>query len=273
MRGLEEIRKINENPAAHYASREPQHFGPGSHDSPDRPTDAALQKILEEITGGKPKAAADKTTSLIGALLSSAPPAAMTGKDLAEMLAVATVFDKLGIPAPDDYDEAKKLATVLAVMAVSSLDRAVTKIDKTLADRSRLNDKGDRARHLGMEGIHSAIDAQPPFLKFWQKLNDERDAKNLGEASYGEAKQAFTGGPTPVGALTFVGKDWDGLRAIPATSPHGRTYHGEFRQTLIDGSSVWRLVASQSGTIAYATPEAALNGARHARIHSEAKQS
>src|ERR1035437_9702070 len=29
-------------------------------------------------------------------------------------------------------------------------------------------------RHMGLEGIHSAIDAKPPFIKFWQKLNDRR---------------------------------------------------------------------------------------------------
>lgn len=140
---------------------------------------------------------------------------------------------------------------------------------RTLADRSRLNDKG--SRFLGMDGIHSAIDGEPPFLKFWQKLNDERAARGEPEAGYHTAKEAFTGGPTPDGALTFIGKDYDGLRAVPAKPHDGhRTYHGEFRQ-VSDAGTIWRTVHSTHGPIAYATAEAALYGARHAKLHSEAQ--
>lgn len=122
---------------------------------------------------------------------------------------------------------------------------------------------------LGMEGIGSALDAAPPFLKFWQKLNADRAAGGLGEAIYKEAKEAFNGGPTPRGALTFIGKEWDGLRAVPAHPYEGkRAYHGEFRQVSDEGT-VWRVVANTTGPICYATAEAAIHGARHAKLHSE----
>lgn len=124
-------------------------------------------------------------------------------------------------------------------------------------------------RHLGLEGIHSAIDAEPPFLKFWQKLNDHRAEQGLDEAGYGEAKSAFLGGKTPLGSLTFIGKEWDGVRAVPTKAYEGRkSYRGEFRQ-VSDNGTVWRTVHSSSGEIAYASPEAALAGALTAKNHFE----
>ena len=125
-------------------------------------------------------------------------------------------------------------------------------------------------RHLGMEGIHSAIDAEPPFPKFWQKLNDDAAAHGRPELGYGQAKEAFLGGPTPAGALTFIGKEYDGLRAIPAKPYDGhKTYYGEFRQ-VSDNGTIWRTVHNPHGPIGYASPEAALYGARHAKLHMEA---
>ena len=126
-----------------------------------------------------------------------------------------------------------------------------------------------KAQPEHQERIHSALDAEPPFVKFWQKLNDSLEARDEPEATYGQAKRAFLGGATPVGALTFIGKDWDGLRAIPAPPTDGKkTYHGEFRQVSDEGT-IWRTVHSGHGPIAYATPEAALNGAANAKAHSE----
>jgi hypothetical protein len=125
-------------------------------------------------------------------------------------------------------------------------------------------------RHSGMEGIHSAIDAEPPFPKFWQKLNDDAAAHGRPELGYGQAKEAFLGGPTPAGALTFIGKEYDGLRAIPAKPYDGhKTYYGEFRQ-VSDNGTIWRTVHNPHGPIGYASPEAALYGARHAKLHMEA---
>lgn len=205
MRGLEEIKQINENPGAHFASREPQHFGPGS--------DAFKHENA--------------------------------GDALAGLFVLAALLDTMGVPMPTFSQP------------------------RTLADRPRQHAEG--RKHLGMDGILSAIDAEPPFLKFWQKFNDDLLSKGLDEATYKQAKEAFIGGPTPAGALTFIGKEFDGLRAVPTQHPvQGRkSYHGEFRQVTENGT-LWRAVASQSGVIEYTTPEAALSGARHARIHSEA---
>lgn len=220
MHGIEQVKRMNEDPNAYHAAREPQHYGEGST---PRATDETLQKILEEITGGRQKSARLSAADIIG------------------MLVVA-----------------------------ATLEDATRSIPRTLADRPRQHMD---ARHLGMDGVLSAIDAAPPFLKFWHQLNAERSARCEDEATYKEAREAFQGGPTPDGALTFIGKKWDGLRAVPVGAVQGRpTYHGEFRQ-VTDNGTIWRTVHSQSGPIAYATPEAALGGALLAKAHMEATKS
>lgn len=107
-----------------------------------------------------------------------------------------------------------------------------------------------------------------PLMKFWDKLNRQRLNAGRPEALYKEAREIFNGGPTPVGALTFVGED--GVRAVPA-KPYGsqRAYHGEFSELSVDGCTIWRTVHSQSGAISYLTPEAALRQAKHAKRHAE----
>jgi hypothetical protein len=111
-----------------------------------------------------------------------------------------------------------------------------------------------------------------PLMKFWDKLNRQRLNAGRPEALYKEAREIFNGGPTPAGALTFVGDD--GIRAIPATPYGGRAaYHGEFREDLADGSTMWRTVHSHSGAICYTTAEAALKGAKLAQCHAEARNS
>ncbi len=253
MRGLEQIKHLNENP--HEARRDDAIFAPRDsretqrlhgervearqrqnderpatgHSDPlsdlDRShrastkSDLALRLILNDLIGGNPNGAAAKTVDLIGSLL---------------------------------------------------VEDAVNKTVRTLADRPRVP-----SNFLGMDGIHSAIDADLPFLTFWAKLNDERAARGEGEARYREAKEAFNGGATPSGALTFIGKDWDGTRAIPAAPVAGhKAYRGEFRQKTKDGNTVWRVVANNTdGPISYGTPEAALEGARRAKSHSEINKS
>lgn len=265
MRGLEEIVSRNETPNGfHGDSNEHEQFRPSQRTSKEGTTMTSEQaldfvSIMTKISGGE----------------------LPSPKDRKEMFAVAKVYDLLGLTPPDDYDTAKVLAAMLAAKAIKMLDDMIgDKPKRTLADRSRLNDKGDRVssegeRFLGMDGIHSAIDAKPDFLKFWQKLNDDRAAGGHGEALYKEAKLAFSGGETPVGALTFIGKEWEGLRAIPAKTFEGKkTYHGEFRSVAPEGNLIWNVVSNTNcAPIAYANAEAALNGARHARIHSEAQKS
>src|ERR1035437_5845990 len=125
------------------------------------------------------------------------------------------------------------------LMVGAIIKAVVTDGWRPLADRAR--DQHAAGFHPGMQdSIHSAIDAQPPFLAFWQKLNDHRVEQGLDEAMYKEAREAFGGGPTPVGAMTFVGKDWDGIRAVPYPAVHhGGTrpsYHGELRRVTDQGT-------------------------------------
>lgn len=275
MRGLEEIKKINETPNGfHGDSNEQEQFRPSQRlDREHRAQHPTLQKILEEITGGQPK------TQTAGELLMAAHAGKLRVKpgheesaakllaendapNIKEMLAVATVFEMLGLEAPDDYQEAKALAVILAAKSINVLDKIIGDKPKTLADRSRRNDKGD---FLGMDGIHAAVGETSGFMRFWAGLNE-----HLGhEARYKEAKLSYDGGETPVGTLTFVGKEWDGLRAVPAKTYEGKkTYHGQFSSVEPEGNTMWNVVANtDEQPISYANAEAALHGARHARIH------
>lgn len=107
-----------------------------------------------------------------------------------------------------------------------------------------------------------------PFTKFWAKLNAERERDGKPEALYKEADEAFMGGPTPKGALTFVGKKWDGLRAVPAE----KAYYGEFREVVRTGETVWWRVHDKFGARSYAAVEDALEAALEAKHHSKASR-
>lgn len=115
------------------------------------------------------------------------------------------------------------------------------------------------------------IDANlPPLFQFWNRLNTELEAAGKPHADYKTARTAFSGGATPEGSLTFIGKDWEGLRAIPGKDlVNGRVaYNGQFREVSEQGT-VWRTVHSLHGPVAFASPEAALNSAKLARAHSK----
>ena len=115
------------------------------------------------------------------------------------------------------------------------------------------------------ERIDPIDNNDPPFFRFWRKLNADLSDAGMAEAGYKTAKRAFEGGPTPTGALAFIGKEWDGLRAVP-TGDGG--YNGEFRQVSDDGT-VWRSVHNHSGPRVFSSAEGALNSARQAKKHSE----
>lgn len=110
-----------------------------------------------------------------------------------------------------------------------------------------------------------------PFGRYWAKLNEGLSAAGKENATYAHAREAFTGGATPDGALTFIGKDWEGLRAIPAAKlDNGRVgYRAQFREEQRDGSLVWRTVHSQHDAIKYVSVEGALIGAKSARNHAK----
>jgi hypothetical protein len=65
----------------------------------------------------------------------------------------------------------------------------------------------------------------------------------------------------PHGALTFVGKKGEGIRAIPAR--HSKAYHAEFRE-----GSAWWIVHNQRGAVVYSTAEDALRGASAAKLRA-----
>lgn len=122
------------------------------------------------------------------------------------------------------------------------------------------------------ERIDPIDENQPPFFRFWTKLNAGLKAAGKPDADHKTAMTAFEGGPTPVGALTFIGKEWDGIRAVPVQPAlPGRlapAYHGEFRQVSDEGT-IWRTVHNHSGPREFPSAEGALNGAKHAKKHSE----
>ncbi len=212
MHGLETIKKINDNPAAYHASREPQHYG-AAEDRTEAPeqskNDALLESIFNAIVGDKPKTAAQKISGMV--------------------------------------DEIFLTAFILDVIRNS-----------------------DHKEPEHQERIHSAIDAQPPFIQFWERLNGGLLAAGKPEAGYGQAREAFLGGKTPVGSLTFVGKEWDGLRAVPAepvkylggTRP---VYHGEHREVTGHGTLWHKVINDTDEPIVYKLPEAALTAARDAK--------
>lgn len=131
---------------------------------------------------------------------------------------------------------------------------------------------GARTQPKHEERIESAIDVQPdtPFFAFWKRLNAELTERGKPEAGYQTARQAFNGGATPIGALTFIGKDFEGLRAVPAqpvaylggTRP---SYHGEIREVSEAGTKWSKVVNSHGDPILYTIPEAALTAARELR--------
>jgi hypothetical protein len=239
MHGLEQIKSMNEDPSGYHRSREPQHHG---HPKEERATsstnssrtDAILDDILNDFVGGKRETAATKTAELFG-----------------EMIANAIILEALGIERPDTYAEAERL--------VRSLTGEPPKTQPAPQPQPKPN-------YTHQDGVDFAIEGNP-FVKFWRKLNDNRVARGLPELMYGEAKRSFEGGATPDGAITFVGGDWNGLRAVPVNSTDDkRTYHGEFRETTAEGNMVWRRVHNEYGPIAFKTAEAALHGANRAKL-------
>ena len=75
------------------------------------------------------------------------------------------------------------------------------------------------------------------FTDFWEGLNAHCRAAGRPEPLYGEARELYLGSKTPQGALTFVGKPGDGIRAVPA----GKGYYAEYHVSTPNGS-IWRKV-------------------------------
>jgi hypothetical protein len=111
---------------------------------------------------------------------------------------------------------------------------------------------------------------QPPFIAFWENLNETRLRSGQPEVLLKEARALFNGGETPVGAMTFIGKQWEGLRAVPSKpvsylGGNRPAYHGEYREVTERGT-VWHKVKHDDGEpVSYKIPEAAINAAEEVR--------
>jgi hypothetical protein len=232
MRGLEEIIASNADPEAYHRGREPQH---GRHvESTD--TNRSFESNLADMRR--------RNQAFHG-----------------ERVEARQQQNDGGRPQVSKGD-----IFVAGVLADLALDAIIENIFAPPPPRPRAP-----RPHVGMEGIHSAIDAEPPFLKFWAKLNAKNENDGLPEVFYKEAKEAFLGGPTPLGAMTFVGKDWDGVRAVPSKPVEQLggirpAYQGEYRTVTADDGTVWRKVTDRNDLpIAYGLPEAALIAAKARR--------
>jgi len=238
MRGLDEIRSTNEDPGAYYRSREPQHGHVGGGDKNISFDSNMAEKARRETLGYSSERPWDGTAS--HARVQNA-----------------------------DADEIENLLGGLR--AKGKARKALKELDELFFTALLLDlfaSKTGEPEH--QERVHSVIDAEPPFLAFWQRLNDGLREAGRPEAAYGDAKRAFLGGPTPIGAMTFIGKEWDGVRAVPAAPVNSLggvrpAYHGEHRR-VTDHGTIWNKVTNKHDLpIAYALPEAALIAARDRR--------
>jgi hypothetical protein len=162
-------------------------------------------------------------------------------------------------------NEIKATASLLADLTVAGLVGSLISNDK---GRQLIEDIAPEI----ISGKPTLPD-EPPFIKFWAKLNNGLREEGKPEVGYGAAREAFTGGPTPVGALTFIGKKFDGIRAVPSDpQAHiGGThlgYYGEYREVTEEGTR-WHQVLDKHAekSIVFGTPESALNAALARRDH------
>jgi hypothetical protein len=230
MRGLSEIRSTNEDPSASFRSREPQHGHVESGDKNISFESNMAEKRRREET--------DEIENLLRDL----------GHATGHRTLAARTKEQNARKALQQLDELFFTALLLDLFAA----------------------KTTRVEPEHQERVESAIDAEPPFLAFWRKLNEGLTAAGKSEAAYGDAKRAFLGGPTPVGAMTFVGKEWNGIRAIPSAPVNSLggvrpAYHGEYCR-VTDHGTIWDKVTNKHDLpIAYALPEAALIAAKDRR--------
>lgn len=144
---------------------------------------------------------------------------------------------------------------------------ALKKIDAMLFTAFLLDIAAHAAKVKEQEQPKQAqTEPQTPFFRFWRKLGTDVD--------YGTAKRAFLGGETPVGAMTFIGKQWDGLRAVPSepvTELGGKrpAYHGEYRVVDEENGTHWVKVTDKHDLpIAFGIPEAAITAAERERAEA-----
>jgi hypothetical protein len=291
MRGLDEIQKTNAFP---HANDEEQfgtrHVGGSDFDRRNPASLAALAALgsgLYATVHGAPTD--DEIVDDFIAKLSGRPKDARPGDKILEAILSG---EKIATTRQNDEDI---LLVTLALLDIFAHDVQKSKLDAQRFDVEMPEaDEGDGGtllnegsggvkdaptfelqRQHGDEtgGVHSEGKLLPPlkyetspFHAFWAKR---------GTLDYDTAKRIFSGGATPIGAISFIGKEWDGIRAVPAkpvTYLGGErpAYHGQYRAEQKDGSQLWLSVTnSNDSPISYQIPEAALTAAR-ARKNGEA---
>jgi hypothetical protein len=267
MRGLDEIQKINEFPHAdhHEESFGTKHVVGSDFDRRNPASLAALRALgngdpdqrrlsddLAEAGGHRIRLSGDE---ILEAILGGRPKAhAVTDDQVAE-----DFLRKLqGLPTRREEKRAEALLGLLLLDALAAKD---TKIDASKLDGRETGDETGGIKPTdGDETVGVKAGPLSPFEAFWSK----RQTLN-----YGQAKRLFSGGETPIGAITFIGKEWDGIRAVPAKpveylGGQRPIYHGEFRIENSDGSLTWFKVLSTTNgePLSYPIPEAALTAAR-----------
>lgn len=255
MRGIEDIKTSNDNP--HHRSDE--QFGTSTHEGDT----TAYRSFETNLRDKRAREAAAATTAVKGLLSKTAR---RVGPEVCEFTAELLV--DLGVPTPGS-DGHKKLDPAAQAADLFFAALLLDIVAHAKAETEKTGKPAPEPEH--QERVHSAIDGAPPFIAFWEKLNDRLTGQGLPEANYGTARKAFKGGDTPIGSLTFIGKQWDGLRAVPAEPVEylgGKrpAYHGEYRVVGADEGVVWHKVLNKHELpIAYAIPEAALTAAEQAR--------
>lgn len=239
MRGLDEIQKTNATP---HADNGEENFGTkhvGGTDF-DRRDPAALA-ALRALGDGYHRAQAN-------AHLENLDRIRLSGDEILEAILGG---GKLRGPSQEEAETEALFGILLIDALINARPKSQARPDNTGPAT------GDETG--GVKPTAPQKSALPPFETFWSQRQ---------HLNYGEAKKLYAGGETPVGAITFVGKEWDGIRAVPAKpvaylGGARPAYHGQFRVANLDGSHTWRTVINQNDdAISYQIPEAALTAAR-----------
>jgi hypothetical protein len=272
MRGLDEIQKTNAFPH----TNDEEQFGTrhvGGSDF-DRRNPASLA-ALAALGSGRRAPTDDEIVDDFIAKLSGRPKDVHPGDKILE--AIFGGGEKVTRQSDEDV-----FYVALALLDIFAHDVQKSKLDAQHGDETGDINPDDALLNEGSGGIvkdEPAFDLQrqhgdetggidpggikvepvSPFHAFWAKR---------GTLDYDTAKRIFSGGATPIGAISFIGKEWDGIRAVP-TQPvtflggHRPAYHGEYRVEQDDGSLSWHKVLNGSDRpISYQIPEAALTAAR-----------
>lgn len=280
MRGLEEIRDINEDPSSYHRRSEPQHgHYDGTDDSRSFESNLRDKRLRDQAEARQAERGVRSHEGFLRFLASL---------DQGERVKADHAFDRAG----------EELANAHAFPELSKAEsKAADAFFKLLLldiIAHAVESKPKEPEH--QERIHSAIDhaIDAPFMTFWATLNSVHTEIGQPEVGYGKARRlfkqyqsdmkdgTFLGMPLPpkAGAVADAGETGGFPSTHELDDPTTRfkadgvyqglpIYRGEFK----DDAGEWRRVHSKTGPIAYATPEAAIAGAQFARSLSNTTKS